>query len=80
MNATVTHHREHRVVGAIGAKVTDQIAEPLPRYDQLGTHQQDERERERRANAVEQFRQRARCYHVPHHAQARGRPCCAPTI
>ena len=64
------HHGEHGIVGAVGAEKADQIAEALARHDQLGADQQDEGERQRRADAVEHLGQRARHHHVPQHAQA----------
>src|SRR5882672_5012186 len=47
------HDGEHRLVGPIGAERADQIAETLPRDDQFGTDQEDERQSQRRADAVE---------------------------
>ena len=57
----------HGIVGAVGAKITDQVTQSLPRHDQLGADQQDKGKRQGRANAVEHLRQRARHHHVPEH-------------
>src|SRR6185369_13741640 len=33
------HHREHGVIDAASAEISDQVAEAALRYDQLGAHQ-----------------------------------------
>jgi len=45
MNCHRQHHREHRLIGAIWRQGSRfRFAQPLPGHDQLGTHQQDERQ------------------------------------
>ena len=66
------HDGIHAFIGASRAEIADQIAEALLRHDQFGRHQKDEGQRQRSADAVEQFRQRARQHDVPDHAQAAG--------
>src|SRR3954471_614205 len=58
------HDRIHAIIGTAGTEKSDQIAKALLRNNKFRAHEQDKRQCERRANAVQEFRHCARQYDV----------------